>query len=69
MSAMCLTDSEVAKMIRFSTEQFNKEVDYFIAKLTLDGLLKNGLITEQDYAKIDTIIAKKYGSILCDLCR
>ena len=48
-------------------EQFQGEVNYRISMNIAARFLKKGLITEREYAKIDTIMLKKYEPILGSL--
>lgn len=43
-------------------------IDYRTSMSLAAELLSDGLITEKDYAKIDRIIAKRYGLSLCSIC-
>lgn len=42
---------------------------YRISMSMFKGMLRDGIITEKEYAKIDTIIAKKYGVSSCTIFR
>ena len=41
-------------------KQFQRERDYGAAMSIADGLLKSGLITHKEYAKINKLFLKKY---------
>ena len=43
--------------------------DYLASMLQAKRMLAMGILTPEDYAKIDTIIAKKYGISSCSLYR
>ena len=42
---------------------------YLASMLQAKKMLSQGILTPEDYAKIDTIIAKKYGISSCSLYR
>ncbi len=42
---------------------------YLASMLQAKKMLSMGILTREDYAKIDTIIAKKYGISSCSLYR
>lgn len=42
---------------------------YISAMTQAKRLLKNGLISYEEYADFDTIMANKYGVSLCSICR
>lgn len=44
-------------------------VDYEQSMYTARSMLKRGLISKEEYVKIDTIIAQKYGVSLCSIFR
>lgn len=44
-------------------------LDYYAAMAVARSMLKKGIITEKEYADIDTIIAKKHGISLCSILR
>ena len=50
-----------------SEKRFKAEKSYRISKSIFDNMLKNGLITTEEYAIIDTNIKQKYNPISCDL--
>lgn len=45
-------------------EQFDREKSYGAAFSLAKTLLSKGLITEKEYAKIDTILIRKYRPII-----
>ena len=45
-------------------EQFNREISYNTAMAIARSLLTNGLISDKDYRKIDTMFKKKYRPII-----
>lgn len=42
---------------------------YRISMSVFRGMLREGIITEKEYSKIDTIMAKKYGISSCTIFR
>lgn len=50
-----------------TTEQFNGERDYRVSMAIIKSLLEKELITPKEYAKIDTIMTKKYCPIIGSL--
>lgn len=44
-------------------------VDYELSMYTACSMLKRGLISKDEYVKIDTIIAQKHGVSLCSIFR
>lgn len=44
-------------------KQFNSEMDYQIQRSIINKMLKEKIITEQDYKKINAKLLKKYGPI------
>lgn len=50
-----------------TTEQFNCERDYRVSMAIIKSLLEKELITPKEYAKIDTIMTKKYCPIIGSL--
>ena len=42
-------------------EMYEKILDYRTAMIVASDLLKKGIISEKEYNKIDTNIAKRYG--------
>ena len=59
--AISLTASEVIAM---TEEQFEREKLYQATMNVFDGMLKKGLITEEQYAIIDTKMLEKYRPLL-----
>jgi hypothetical protein len=59
--AISLTVSEVIAM---TEEQFEREKLYQATMNVFDGMLKKGLITEEQYAIIDTKMLEKYRPLL-----
>lgn len=51
-------------VITMTAEQFDREKSYGAAISLAKGLLSKGLITESEYAKIDTILKGKYRPII-----
>ena len=49
-------------------EQFEREKAYRITLSIAKTLLKQGLITEQEYKKIDGMMLEKYRPLLGGLC-
>ena len=50
-------------------EQFNAEKEYQIRMSIMRKLLKEQVITDQEYKKIDTKLLKKYQPVFGVLCR
>ena len=48
-------------------KQFNSEMDYQIQRSIVNKMLKEKIITEQDYKKINAKLLKKYGPIFGSL--
>ena len=48
-------------------EQFEREKNYRISIYIAKSMLKQGLITKQEYKEIDTKLTKKYNPILGSL--
>ncbi|MDP4117569.1 MAG: hypothetical protein Q8873_00050 [Bacillota bacterium] len=46
-----------------TAEQFESEKNYALSDSIFRKMLESGLITKSDYRKLNTIIAKNYGSI------
>ena len=67
-SAMLLTDTG-SKSLPMSKTQCRSEANYAVAIRIFRDMKENGLISEEEYSEIDTIIANKTASILADLCR
>ena len=52
------------------TEEFRTRLEQYLASmLQIKKMLSMGIITLEDYAKIDTILAEKYGISSCSLYR
>lgn len=49
-------------------EQFDSEKNYRISLAVAKRMLLDGIISEQDYKKIDTILLNKYRPLLGCLC-
>lgn len=47
--------------MNMNKEMFKRLLDYRTAMAVVTNLLHKGIITEEEYAKIDTIMTKKYG--------
>jgi len=45
-------------------ERFEREINYALAMAVARGMLKNGIITQSDYRKIETIFRRKYRPII-----
>jgi hypothetical protein len=52
-----------------SKEQFEREKNYQVMVSIARNMVKKGLISKQEYKKIDTIMFKKYRPLLGSLCR
>ncbi len=50
-------------------EQFEREKAYRVTLSIAKSMLQNGLITEQEYKKIDIMMIEKYRPLLGVLCR
>ena len=50
-------------------EQFEREKAYRVTLSIANSMLQNGLITDQEYKKIDIMMLEKYRSLLGVLCR
>ena len=50
-----------------NNEQFDRESRYEAAMAAARAMLKNGILTERDYCKIDTIMRRKYRPIIGSL--
>ena len=57
------------KLIAMDDKQFNSILLYKTTMALAKNMLKNGLISAEEYAEIDTIIAKKYGLSLSVIYR
>ncbi len=68
MNVMWLHDLEVA---RLSEEQFRNEILYQTTMSLTKNLLKQGVISKEEYGLIDTIFTQKYspslGSLFADI--
>jgi uncharacterized membrane protein len=62
MPAISKTGSERRRAV--NNEQFDREKNYGAAISIAKALLSKGLITEKEYAKIDTIFIRKYRPII-----
>jgi hypothetical protein len=51
-----------------NNEQFDREVNYQTSVSILKTMLKNEIISKQDYRKANQILIKKYDPILGGLC-
>jgi len=49
-------------------EQFEREKDYRVALSIAEIMLRQGLITDQECHKIDTILVEKYRPVFGGLC-
>lgn len=49
-------------------EQFEREKNYRVSLAIAKTMLAKGIINEQDYEKIDTILLDKYRPLLGCLC-
>jgi len=49
-----------------SHEQFEREKNYRMALAIAKGMLSQGLISEKEYGKIDTMLIAKYHPIIGD---
>jgi hypothetical protein len=47
-----------------TSEQLQRERDYGISMSIVKAMLNKGILTPQEYKKIDTIMTKKYEPIL-----
>lgn len=52
-----------------TNKQFNSEIEYQIRRSIVDKMLKENIITGQDYKKIDTKLLRKYEPIFGTLYR
>ena len=68
MNAMWLTDLEVARM---SEDQFRNEMLYQTTMSLVRTMIKEGMISEEDYHEFDTIMLEKYhpvfGTLFSDI--
>ena len=51
-----------------SHEQFEREKNYRVALVIAEAMLRQGLITDQEYHEIDTILIEKYRPVFGGLC-
>ena len=51
-----------------TNEQFEHEINYRMAVIVAKSMLKQGIIDEQDYREIDTILSEKCHPVLCGKC-
>lgn len=49
-------------------EQFEREKNYRVSLAVAKRMLAAGILSEQDYGKIDTILLQKYRPLLGCLC-
>jgi transcription initiation factor IIE alpha subunit len=59
-------DSEVTLV---SHEQFSAEINYRAALSVARAMLEKGVIDEQEYCEIDTILTAKYRPVFSELYR
>jgi hypothetical protein len=50
-----------------NNEQFNRETAYQITLSTAKNMLRNGIITAEEFSAIDTILLEKYRPLLGSL--
>lgn len=50
-------------------KQFNSEMEYQIRRMIINKMLKEKILTEQEYEKIDTKMLEKYDPIFGALYR
>lgn len=50
-------------------KQFNSEIEYQIQRIIVNKMLKEKIITEQEYKQIDTNLFRKYEPIFGTLYR
>ena len=50
-----------------SPEQGKRELEYQAALIPARGMLKQGLVTPEEYRHIETIFQEKYHSVYCGL--
>ena len=48
-------------------EQFEREKNYRTSHAIVKSMLKNGIITDREYKKIDTILKHKYRPVFVSL--
>ena len=51
-----------------TNEQFEHEINYRMAVFVAKSMLKQGIIDEQDYREIDTILTEKCRPLLFGQC-
>ena len=49
-------------------EQFEREKNYRVALFVAESMLRQGLITDQEYHGIDTILIEKHHPVFGGLC-
>lgn len=64
--AICI-QGLASKVTPMTKEQCDAEANYRLTMNIMRKLYQNGLISSAEYRKIDTIVAKKYGSYSCSL--
>lgn len=64
MPVISLTDSEVARM---SEAEFHAEKMYLLCLGTAKTMLKKGVISEEEFTKIGTMLLEKYKPTLSTL--
>ena len=64
MPAISLIDSEVERM---SEAEFHAEKMYLLCLGTAKAMLKRGIISEEEFTKIDTMLLEKYKPTLSTL--
>lgn len=64
MPVISLTDSEVARM---SEAEFHAEKMYLLCLGTAKVMLEKGIISEEEFTKIDTMLLEKYKPTLSTL--
>ncbi len=47
-------------VVNMTKEQFEREKNYRTSQVVVKSMLKNGIITDREYKKIDTILKHKY---------
>jgi len=66
MPAILKTDLE--ELTLMTHEQFEREKNYRVALFVAESMLKRGLITDQEYHEIDTILIEKHRPVFGGLC-
>lgn len=64
MPVISLIDSEVGRM---SEAEFHAEKMYLLCLGTAKAMLKKGIISEEEFTKIDTMLLEKYKPTLSTL--